>query len=191
VREYNSGSPRWQLKRKIDTIIHDVFKLTKSEQMLVADVEDAIDFAHARGSGASVSAPNPERLRRYTNSFLRAFASLVPSKCASVSATIYTPPGGPLQLVTFHLERPSPAPHISETANSAKLRDVLARLDSLMLQQEGVNIFRRRHTRIYEKRCVHVLKPAEARFWTASAGLSDADETWAETLHGGTACSLS
>ena len=67
---------------------------------------------------------------------------------------------------------------------SGEIAGILGKLDEKLLQREGVNLFRRRHMKIYEDQAVHIIKPAESRFWTRSAGLHDADESIAQTVSG-------
>jgi len=62
--------------------------------------------------------------------------------------------------------------------------DVLTELDARLWNREGVNLYRRRHVRVFEDRTVHIVKPAELRFWTQSAAFHDADEVLAQTLAG-------
>jgi len=63
-----------------------------------------------------------------------------------------------------------------------ELTEELGRLDRALWEREGVNLYRRRHVRIFEENVVHVVKPAERRFWTRSAAFHDADEVLAQTL---------
>jgi hypothetical protein len=43
-------------------------------------------------------------------------------------------------------------------------------------------VYTRRHLRVYGPGEVYIVKPAQVRFWTRSAGLNDADAVLAEHL---------
>ena len=88
--------------------------------------------------------------------------------------------GGPLTVASFRLVKG----HATTTgavpfeADNAKL---LGRLDRALLSREGVNLYRRRHLRLFQRNAIHIIKPAEGRFWSRSAAYADADGVVAES----------
>ena len=89
-----------------------------------------------------------------------------------------------MRLVSFKIAENSQEWGKIAYEDSGELSQILMRLDRNLIEREGVNLFRRRHMKIFEDHGVHIIKPAEARFWTESRGFHDADETIAQSIAG-------
>jgi hypothetical protein len=85
-------------------------------------------------------------------------------------------------VVSFRIEDGRGGRNSVTAAADERITQVLDSLSSRVWQREGINLYRRRHLRIFEDRVLHIVKPAERRFWTRSAAYSDADETLAQVL---------
>jgi hypothetical protein len=58
--------------------------------------------------------------------------------------------------------------------------ELKSRLDSLLREQRGSGLTITRIARIYDDRCIYLLKPDRLRYWLRSVALRDADETLAD-----------
>jgi hypothetical protein len=139
----------------------------------------SVDFIHRTATSRAVETPTPPQLKAYASAFASVFGRTLGLSKEEIGITIYLGESS-LLVVTFHLEGARDGEIVIRQDEA--LRDVLATLDQRLWQKEGVNIYRRRHLRIFEDRAVHIVKPAELRFWTRSAGYLDADEVLAQTL---------
>ena len=67
-------------------------------------------------------------------------------------------------------------------APELELDNLLSDLESIATDQHSQSMYFRRNVRVYEGDLIHVVKPAERRFWTRAAAFNDADETIAQLL---------
>lgn len=70
---------------------------------------------------------------------------------------------------------------------NVELDEALRRLDEVLTEEYGTSIYVRRHFKYYEENALHIVKPAEKRFWTRSMALNDAGEILAEGINPTTA----
>jgi hypothetical protein len=88
----------------------------------------------------------------------------------------------PLQVVKFSF---LPAPGREEIVQTTQAQELKAVLDSIaeqLPQQIADRIFTRRDLRIYSGQDIYIVKPAQKRYWSRSAGLNDADLILSEHL---------
>ena len=88
----------------------------------------------------------------------------------------------PFRLVSFELGRPAERPISVAPVEAGPLLEEFARLDGQWRRsmRSSGSVYHARIARIYQSRdnvpTVFIIKPDLARYWTRSAGLSDADE---------------
>jgi hypothetical protein len=175
---------RKSLQAEIDSAIFKCFRVTKSEQALVRDMAmTGIDYAHNFFRSKSLKPPLRRHLEDYVEGFFSVFGRMLAAGKRGIAATIY---GGasPLRVVSFKIADSQADWGKIIFKDQGDLDNVLRSLDRGLMQRESANLYRRRHARIFENQAVHIIKPAEARFWTRSAGFHDADETIAQTVAG-------
>jgi hypothetical protein len=183
--QYFDRSPpltRTALLERIDTLIYDTFDLSHGEKVLVAEMlTTSIDHIHNQGASKALWTPTVVQLTAYASGFISVMDAVLKRSGAATAAIVHDG-AAPLRVVSFQIGKPGKDPIRVE--RGTKLDEVLGRLDKHLLQQDGTNLFRRRHARVFEHRSVHVVKPAENRYWTEGAAFADADDVVGQTLAG-------
>jgi hypothetical protein len=180
-----NGTQTQAIQNRIDEVICQSFRLTSSERVLIRDMANTgIDYAHKFVRSKSIAPPTKSVLLAYANSFNAVLGRMLKTDGKGISAVMY---GGksPLRVASFTITDSTTDGFTVGYEESAELDALLQSLEGKLWQKGGVNLFRRRHAKIYEGRTVYIVKPAEARFWTQSVGYHDADETIASTIAGG------
>jgi len=180
--ETQAARKQKRLVAQMDQIVSDAFDLSDAERTLVTDMLFVgIPYAHRGVRSSSVHPPTEEELCEYAQAFCWVFGELVSTGDCTVGAVVYSG-SAPLRVVSFSLGRAADGACGVAVKQDRELTEELAKLDRALWEREGVNLYRRRHVRIFEENVVHVVKPAERRFWTRSAAFHDADEVLAQTL---------
>ena len=162
------------LRANADLTIMNALELRPGEKRLVFDFVDVCLPIVQRRSKPVEPASEP-LLRAY----LESCATQLSKATTSLSGTAWLG-ASPLVVAEF---RPGRGTEVRK--GDATIRDLLARLDAFLIEQESESVFLRRHARISIGESVYVVKPADADLWTASAGMSDADEILGDLLaHG-------
>jgi len=63
-----------------------------------------------------------------------------------------------------------------------ELKEVLNKLDEILIEERSPSIYIRRNLRRYSDHKISIIKPNQRRYWTKSAALRDADETYADIM---------
>ena len=184
----------------LDQVVEDLFELRPAERVLI---EDALRYALAdfKGDGKSLgrsptdSGPigsGPDMLHGYCEWFLRVLRAGFGSQ-KEVCATVYvaeTQQSLPVRLVAFHFEIRREVDVAEEAIGAGPLAEQLKRIYG-MLAGNGVEaISYRRIARVFDVWTIDgrsvptvlVVKPDEARYWTRSVAMRDADEVSREIL---------
>jgi hypothetical protein len=173
-----------RVETKVQELVFRVFKVTRNERALIKDMAStSIDYAHRNVRSKSIQPPSRRALEEYADGYLSVFGRMLETGGHGLTATIHDG-YSPLKLVSFRFAESSEARGRVDYEVSGAITGILEKLDAKLLQGEGINLFRRRHMKVFEDQAVHIVKPAESRFWTRSAGLHDADETIAQTVAG-------
>jgi hypothetical protein len=170
-----------QLEREIDEVVFDSLDVADGERALVRDMlQTSIDYVHRGSDSRALAVPVTRDLERYAEAFASVFGQVVSASGEKLTWTVYDGTT-PLRVVSFVVSR---SKNTGKVGSSGELADVLHQLDSRLWEREGGNLYRRRHVRVFEDRAVHIVKPAELRFWSESAAFHDADEVIAQSLAG-------
>ena len=173
-----------KMEAKVEEVLVRVFRITRNERSLIKDLATtSIDYAHRNVRSKSIQPPSRKALEEYADGYLSVFGRMLESGGRGLKATIHDG-FSPLRVVSFSFAEDRQEWGEVDYEVNGEISGILAELDKKLLQREGVNLFRRRHMKVFEDRAVHIVKPAEARFWTRSAGLHDADETIAQAVAG-------
>ena len=171
----------WDRLRELDELVYRSYGVTSSEQQVIEDFLGTTMDRHYQGLRAnSFDAPSADELTLYAQAYADVFEKTTGGNRALVP-TVYegTPP---YRAVSFHLaERGTPGrqPRI---ASEPDLDSLLVNLEHIATEQHSRSLYFRRNIKVYEPEAIHIVKPAERRFWTRSAAFNDADETIAELL---------
>ena len=88
----------------------------------------------------------------------------------------------PLQVIKFSLVTAPTQEQIVQTTQAQELKVILGRIADQLPQQIADRIYTRRDLRIYTGQDIYIIKLAQKRFWSRSAGLNDADLILSEHL---------
>ena len=162
----------WQ--SDLDALVYEIYGLTPSEQQVVEDfVENSIDIHHSKLRSRAFKAPSTEDVERYAESYKAAFCSVV-GESVQLQSIVHQD-NSCYRAVSFHLM----GEDSSEIENELGLDidDHLEILEQIAIDKHDQDLYYLKNIRMYEGRKIHIVKPAEKRFWTASAGYNDADST--------------
>ena len=177
--EAASQSERERIRQEIDEVVFKVFGIYAGERVLIRDVlRTSVDFVHNHDRSAAIAMPSPNDLAEYAKAFVTVFGPIANGAKRRLDWTVYAGTG-PLRVVSIRLK---PGRGSRRIDSSKVLDEVLAELSTLLWQRDGVNVYRRRHMRVFEDDAVHIVKPAQLRFWTPSTAFHDADEALAQSL---------
>lgn len=172
------------LKRQLDRAVFDLYGLSDTERILVEDtVSMAINRHMQRASSTAYGRPRADELEAYTaqcigmmQPFFRALNT------HTLKAEIFDVGTAPLAVVKFCIVPIANDQPNVKTVQSRELRTVLDDIASGLPHKIADRVFSRRDVRIYNGDDIFIIKPAQRRFWSRSAGLNDADLILAESL---------
>ncbi|MDE0430980.1 MAG: N-6 DNA methylase [Caldilineaceae bacterium] len=169
----------------LDRLVCKMYGLTPSEQQVMEDLIDIKFDLHYAGKGfdaliksRAFELPSPDDLRLYACSYRDTFRSVIGS---SVDLRFAIHVGrSSYRAVSFHLTSENSKKQSEE--NGMDVNDHLAGLEKIAIEKYSEDLYFLKNIRVYEGNKIHIVKPAERRFWTASAGYNDADSTIDELL---------
>lgn len=176
----------------IAELIFDLYGLYPAERQIVWDmVQCEIEFfnwAKRRrrkfndARSQPVRPPDIQMLIEYAQTFTETVTALLHYQDQRLNAVVYQD-GAPLSVVGFELVSLANAKEVDVIDSPVRLRDILRKLDRLLLGQHTPALYMRRHVRIYDAPWLYLVRPSERRFWTRSQARADADSFIAESLN--------
>ena len=168
---------------ELDKLVFEAYGLTSFEQQLVEDfMKSTIECYPNRLDADAFKAPLSDELNQYAESYIQVFEATTGGNKKLVS-TVYKSDSS-YQAVSFRL-----TPHIfSEESHKVKIEsppdidDHLNALEEIATKQHGKSLYVLKNIKVFEGNEIHIVKPAERRFWTKSAAYNDADSTISELL---------
>ena len=175
----NGDDLEW--RRELDDLVYRSYGVTSFEQQLIEDfLETAMD-RHYHGLRANAfEAPSTDQLTSYAQAYADVFENTTGGN-RILLPTVYagTPP---YRAVSFRLAPGGTQGGQLRIASELDLDKLLVNLEQIANEQLARSLYFRRNIKVYESNGIHIVKPAERRFWTESAAYNDADETIAELL---------
>ena len=168
-------------RRELDDLVYRSYGVTPSEQRVIEDFLDTAVDRHYRGLRANAfEAPSTDQLALYA----QAFADVLENTTGGSRTWLPTVYQGttPYRAVSFQLSPRKDRRQQPRIASELDLDNLLANLERIATEQHSRSLYFRRNIKVYESEGMHIVKPAERRFWTESAAYNDADETIAEIL---------
>ncbi|MCD4726102.1 MAG: SAM-dependent methyltransferase, partial [Pirellulales bacterium] len=176
-------SKEW--RRKLNAAVFDLYDLDPNQRILVEDmVTVTIDFQRNIDEANCLHAPEPEHLDAYAQSFLAVINEFLRLRNErKATAEVFDLPGEcPLQVVKFTIvSRSSRVSNVRVVARQ-EYGSLLDRIAKNLPDKIAADVYTRRNVRFYGPGEVYLIKPAQVRFWTRSAGMNDADAVLAEHL---------
>ena len=173
----------------LDEAVFDLYELEPEERVLAADSVDrarCLIFETRRERGSMTTPPDHHVLKEYAGRVLETINTYLRAKAARhVEAAIYGRrvahtsfatgvPGVTVVRFVMVSGGPGPAPVVHE-GEPADLDELVAKLQGHFEADSPPYLNERRQLRLYGEEDLFVLKPAEVRYWTRTAGLNDAD----------------
>ena len=174
-------SANWNWQRELDELVYKSYGVTSSEQHIIEDfLNTTMDRYYRRVQANAFEPPSVGDLTLYAQAYADVFENTTGGNRALLK-TVYdgTPP---YRAVSFHLAprgSQGQEPHI---APEPELDSLLVRLERVATEEHAQSLYFRRNIKVYGAEAIHIVKPAERRFWTRSAAYNDADETIAQLL---------
>jgi hypothetical protein len=107
---------------------------------------------------------------------------LVDARQEMAAEIIQVPADAPLRVIRF---LPDSAAGVRDAASSTSLNEVLSALGRRLHVSITDSLRVARQLRVYAGEEVFVIKPSARRYWSAGAGLDDADKCLADALEAG------
>ena len=178
IQEF-SGDWNWQ--QELDELVYEAYGVTSPERQTIEDFLGIAMERHYNGLKANAfAAPSTVELTSYAQAYADVFEATTGGTRALVP--IIYEGTSPYRAVSFRLA-PGDAPRrYPDIASEPELDSLLVNLERIVTEQHAQSLYFRRNIKVYEADVIHIVKPAERRFWTRSAAFNDADETIAELL---------
>ncbi|MCY7276166.1 MAG: N-6 DNA methylase [Phormidesmis sp. CAN_BIN44] len=172
------------LKNRLDEAVFELYGLDQTERVLVEDgVNLTINLRMKREASIALRKPSIDELKLYAFQFLGAIQPFLQTLRERVLvADVVEVNNAPLQVIKFSFVPAPGRKHIVQTTQVQELKAVLNRIAEQLPQQIADRIFTRRDLRIYSGQDIYIVKPAQKRYWSRSAGLNDADLILSEHL---------
>lgn len=172
---------------QLDQLVFDLYDLEPFERVIVEDmVGTTIDFQRKHEDSETVRPPSPEQCRAYADHLMAVIQPFFDTlKQRRMVADIFDV-HAPLTVARFEIVpwstngRPTIA-----VRQAPDLDSVLDEIATSLDEPRSVGIRSRRHLRVYTGDAFYVIKPAQRRFWTRSAGLTDGDAVMKDLLDQG------
>ena len=181
VDQIQQASADWDWLPELDELVYRSYGVTSSEQQVIEDFLATTIDRHYRGLRANAfNAPSIDELTLYARAYADVFEKTTGGNRALVP-TVYegTPP---YRAVSFRFAQSGTPGRQPRIASEPDLDRLLVNLEQIATEQHARSLYFRRNIKVYETEEIHIVKPAERRFWTRSAAFNDADETIAELL---------
>jgi len=157
------------------------FGLDESERTLVHDtIKYTIDYFNLRQNSESLKAPTESQVRDY----LEAVCSILNNELATTQRRFYGTlfhTEGPLRLIYLKLSQDN-IETITTERNNEIMDSLLQELDRELIKKKSGSVFVRRHFWRYTKDSVYIIKPNQARYWSNSSAILDADKIYADIM---------
>jgi len=181
------GAVRPSALVELDDAIYDLYGLDSRQRILVEDMLGyTIDLQLKKEKSVALRPATVDDLGAYATQFtgvVDEFLS-VRDKQELVAEVFDLPRQSRLRVVKFRsVARPARVPKVRPVV-CAELDRVLTQMAG-PLQERGETtdpVYTGRHLRVHGPGEVYIVKPAQVRFWTRSAGLNDGDAVLAEHL---------
>ncbi|MDQ3700058.1 MAG: SAM-dependent methyltransferase [Chloroflexota bacterium] len=173
---------RPELRLELDELVFEAYDLMRWERQLVTDtLRITLDQFYSGVRSRAFGDPSDEELIRYAEAYREVFEATTCPGGHTLSATVSSG-ASPYVAVSFRLTPRGAARAEVRLSKDDDLDALLARLNRLALEQHSQSLYYRRNVKVFEAEAVHVVKPSERRFWTATAAYNDADDTIARLL---------
>jgi len=177
-------SEHGNLKHQLNEAVFELYELDQIERILIEDaVNLTISLRMQRESSIALRKPRLDELRLYALQLIGAIQPFLQTlKQRVIVADVIDVRRASLQVVKFSFLPVPGREHVIQVIQAQELKAVLNRIAEQLPQQIADQIFTCRDLRIYNGQDIYIVKPAQKRYWSRSAGLNDADLILSEHL---------
>jgi len=180
-----NGKPARHTVDEMDAAICALYRLDNGDQVLVDDMLGYTIDLHQKGDrSVAVQPPETDNLKAYAEHFISVLSDYlsIRNEQTCIAEVFTLPQSSLLRIVKFRMvKKPAHAAKVQTVAH-VELAPLLERISTHLPERISDRVYTRRNLRVYGPSEVYMIKPAEARFWSRSAGLNDADAVLAEHL---------
>jgi SAM-dependent methyltransferase len=178
VQQSAVGS-EWRMR--LDDLVFRSYGFTPAERQTIEDaLATAMDRYYGGVQSKAFTAPSTDELMGYAEAYTAVFEATT-GDSRTLLPTVYEGTT-PYRAVSFHVAPKGAQGRQPHIASEPELDDLLVKLERMAVEQHSQSLYFRRNVKVFEREAIHVVKPAERRFWTKSAAYNDADETIAQLL---------
>ena len=171
----------WDWQPELDELVYRSYGVTLSEQQTIVDfLGTAMDRHYRKLQSNAFASPSTDELTLYAQAYADVFEKTTGGN--RVLVPIVYDGHTPYRAVSFRLAQTDTQERHPYIASEPELESLLVRLERIATEQHAQSLYFRRNIKVYEPEAIHIVKPAERRFWTRSAAYNDADETIAQLL---------
>ncbi|MBE9050537.1 N-6 DNA methylase [Nostocales cyanobacterium LEGE 11386] len=172
------------LQQQLDEAVFNLYGLNEEEKIIIQDkLKFTIEIWNKRNKSVALKIPLAIDLEAYAKQFMSVIKPFLQTlNERSIVADIFSIPKTPLQVVKFRIVPYPGREPVIQTVQAGDLMTVLKSIAKQLPPQLADRVFTRRNTRIYVGENLYIIKPAQLRYWSRSAGLNDADTVLAEHL---------
>lgn len=180
IQQTGSSPQNW--RPELDKLVYRMYDLTLFEQQIVDDFVKITIERHNNLKADAFKTPSLDALRLYAQAYTDVFVATTGGDIG-LSPSIYKDISS-YRAVSFRLTNNSKSelnqyPNIAYVAG---LGNHLTTLEQIATEKHGQSMYSLKNIKVFNKNEIHIVKPAEQRFWTRSAAFNDADDTIAELL---------
>ena len=181
VDRIQESSDDWDWRPELDELVYEAYGVTLPEQQTIEDFLGIAMERHYKGLEANAfEAASTVELTLYAQAYADVFEATT-GGTRSLAPLVYEGTS-PYRAVSFRLApRDTQSRHV-DIVSEPELDTLLVNLERIATEQHAQSLYFRRNIKVYEPEVIHIVKPAERRFWTRSAAYNDADETIAQLL---------
>lgn len=166
----------------VNELVTNLYDLTESEMILIDDaIKYTLDFFRKRGKSIAIESVNENIMKEYVDTLCKILNNSFSSP-TKVFTGISNIGDSPLTVVSVSLENKSDELETKIYDQDDELKNVLDRLEKILIQERTPSIYIRRNIRRYAGNTISIVKPNQNRHWNKSSALRDADEIYADIM---------
>ena len=173
------------MRRDIDDHIARLYELSDQEQTLMADTLMYTITPFLRGNvhraTAMLATPTSEQLRDYSFRLCEQINGILKQAGIRLDATAIVGRQLGLNACRFSWRRGSDDTQVS-LLNAESVRDILDQMSTDLRATVAERIYVQQDLRVYDDQAFWVIKPSQARLWSETAALNDADAVLREHM---------
>ena len=174
-----------RVRRELDDHISRLYELSDQEKVLMADTlrYTITPFLqrNARHATAMLERPTPEQLHDYAVRLCHQINGILRQAGMQLDATVIVGRQLGLNACRFAWRQGDDGPQISEL-NAESIRDVLAQMSIDLRATVADRLYVQQDLRVYDTQAFWIIKPSQARLWSETAALNDADAVLREHM---------